>query len=188
MKSKRAEKVQHATRVSPPTAEATSAADTGSGSNRPHGNGDSTASRRAAGWRPKENILEIAAASGRFETLGRAVEAAGFTGMLTADGPITLFAPTDKAFSKIPPAELSALLADKAKLQKLLSHHVVPSKVRAPRSQVPSPVTTHGGEQIEIRVVPEDGGYSVGGARIVKTNIRASNGVIHAIDTVLTPR
>ncbi len=187
MKSKRAEKVQHATKVSAPAAGAAAAAEPVNGS-RPRGADAETASKRAAGWRPKENILEIAAASGRFETLGRAVEAAGFTDTLSAEGPLTLFAPTDKAFSKIPPAELSALLADKAKLHKLLSHHVVPSKVRAPRSKVPSPVTTHGGEELEIRVVPEDGGYSVGGARIVKTNIRASNGVIHAIDTVLTPR
>ncbi|CAN5242868.1 hypothetical protein BH23GEM2_BH23GEM2_25890 [soil metagenome] len=188
MKSKRAEKVQHAPKISPPVASATPASEPGNGSRGPRSADAGTASKRAAGWRPKENILEIAAASGRFETLGRAVKAAGFTEMLSAAGPITLFAPTDKAFLKLPPAELSALLADKAKLQKLLSHHVVPSKVRAPRSQVPSSVTTHGGEQIEIRVVPEDGGYAVSDARIVKTNIRASNGVIHAIDTILTPR
>jgi uncharacterized surface protein with fasciclin (FAS1) repeats len=188
MKSKRTEKVQHSTEIAPPTAVAlASGSGRGNGSRRLRGTDGPSAPRRAPDWRPKENILEIAAATGRFDTLGRAVEAAGLTEMLSSGGPITLFAPTDKAFAKMPPAELSALLADREKLHTLLSHHVVSAKVRAPRSQTPSPATTHGGGQIEIRVVPEDGGYRVSGARIVKTNIRASNGVIHAIDTVLTP-
>lgn len=186
MKSKRAEKVNQGTTLSAAVKRPAMATDSGNGSTRrpdaARGN-----SKQAASWRPKENILEVAAASGRFETLGRAVKAAGFGDTLSAAGPFTLFAPTDAAFAKMPAAELSALLADKAKVHKLLSHHVVPSKVRAPRTQAPSPVTTFGGGQIEIRVVSEDGGYQVGDARIVKTNIRASNGVIHAIDRVLTP-
>jgi uncharacterized surface protein with fasciclin (FAS1) repeats len=146
------------------------------------------APERVPRWRPKENILEAAAATGRFETLGRAIEAAGLAGVLSEEGPLTLFAPTDKAFAKMPSEDLRALLDDKARLRQLLNFHVVPSKVRAPRKRLPSSVTTLDGKQLEIAVVVEDGGYRVGDARIVKTNIRASNGVIHAIDTILMPR
>lgn len=143
---------------------------------------------RETGWRPKENVLEIASALGRFDTFGRAIQAAGMTNTLSGRGPFTIFAPTDKAFAKLPPAELNALFADPEALRTLLANHVVPSTVRAPRRQAPAEVTTLDGRQLDLRVVPEDGGYQVGDARIVKTNIRASNGVIHAINTVLTPR
>jgi uncharacterized surface protein with fasciclin (FAS1) repeats len=146
------------------------------------------APERPPRWQPKENILEVAAATGRFETLRQAIDAAGLTVTLAQNGPFTLFAPTDKAFAKMPSADLRALLKDKARLFQLLSYHVVPSKVRAPRRQAPSSVTTLDGKQLEIAIVPEDGGYRVGEARIVKTNMRASNGVVHAVDTVLTPR
>jgi uncharacterized surface protein with fasciclin (FAS1) repeats len=146
------------------------------------------APERPPRWRPKENIVEVAAATGRFEMLGRAIHAAGLAGTLSEEGPFTLFAPTDKAFAKMPSADLRALLEDEATLHQLLSYHIVPSKVRAPRRRLPSSVTTLGGNELKIAVVLEDGGYRIGEARIVKTNIRASNGVIHAIDTVLTPR
>ena len=80
------------------------------------------------------------------------------------------------------------MLGDKDRLRALVSYHLVASKVRAPRKRLPSSVTTLDGKELELSVLPEDGGYRISGARIVKTNIRASNGVIHAIDTVLTPR
>jgi uncharacterized surface protein with fasciclin (FAS1) repeats len=164
---------------------------TGNGSSPYHAAGDARpriAPERPPRWQPKENILEVAAATGRFETFRQAIDAAGLAVTLTQTGPFTLFAPTDNAFAKMPSADLRALLDDKAKLRQLLSYHVVPSKVRAPRKQTPSSVTTLDGKQLEIAVVPEDGGYRVGEARIVKTNMRASNGVVHAVDTVLTPR
>ena len=138
-------------------------------------------------WQPKENILQVAAATGRFETLGQAIATAGLTATLSEAGPFTLFAPTDKAFAKMQSGDLRALLADKGRLVELLRYHVVPAKVRAPRKRVPSAVRTLGGKDLALSVVAEDGGYRVSGARIVKTNMRASNGVIHAIDTVLTP-
>ena len=146
------------------------------------------APERAPRWQPKDNILQIAAATGKFETLGQAIAGAGLTATMSEAGPFTLFAPTDRAFAKIPSEDLQALLADKGKLRALISYHLVPSKVRAPRKRLPSAVTTLDGKELELSVVAEDGGYRVSGARIVKTNIRASNGVIHAIDTVLTPR
>jgi uncharacterized surface protein with fasciclin (FAS1) repeats len=146
------------------------------------------AAERETGWRPKENVLEVAANLGRFNTFSRAVTSAGLTSQLSGNGPFTVFAPTDKAFAKIPTPELEALLGDAERLTKLLACHVVPATVRAPRRTTPTQITTLGGNEQEIRVVPEDGGYQIGDARIVKTNIRASNGVVHAIDTVLEPR
>jgi uncharacterized surface protein with fasciclin (FAS1) repeats len=192
MKPKRADKVLLSAMPKPP-------ANGHSPSNDREGNGASpyrapgearprTAPEREPRWQPKDNILRIAAATGRFETMGQAIAAAGLTGTLSEAGPFTLFAPTDRAFAKMPSEDLQALLADKERLHALVSYHLVASKVRAPRRRLPSSVTTLDGKQLELSVVPEDGGYRVSGARIVKTNIRASNGVIHAIDTVLTPR
>jgi uncharacterized surface protein with fasciclin (FAS1) repeats len=192
MKSKRADKVLLSTMPTPPdngpTAKSNQDGNGSSPYRTPSGARPSTAPKRAPRWQPKENILQVAAAMGRFETLGQAIATAGLTATLSEAGPLTLFAPTDKAFAKMPSADLQALLADKGKLEKLLSYHVVPAKVRAPRNGLPSAVTTLDGKELEISVVAEDGGYRIGDARIVKTNIRASNGVIHAIDTVLTPR
>jgi uncharacterized surface protein with fasciclin (FAS1) repeats len=195
MKPKRADKVLLSQMPTPPVEAATPPTDTtdrtGNGSSPYRTPGDARpqiAPERAPRWRPKENILEVAAATGRFETLRQALDAAGLTVTLAQNGPFTLFAPTDQAFAKMPSADLRALLEDKARLFQLLSYHVVPSKVRAPRRRAPSSVTTLDGKQLEIAVVPEDGGYRVGEARIVKTNMRASNGVVHAVDRVLTPR
>jgi uncharacterized surface protein with fasciclin (FAS1) repeats len=137
-------------------------------------------------WGPKKNILETAAASGLFKTLGRALEDTHLTDMLSETGPFTVFAPTDEAFAKIPSAELSALLADKAKLRSVLSHHIVAAKVRAPRERVPNTATTIDGRKLTMTV--EHGFYKVDDVQIVKTNLRASNGLIHAIDSVLPPR
>jgi uncharacterized surface protein with fasciclin (FAS1) repeats len=192
MKSNRADKVVLSSIPPTPAAAATPATDrTGNGSSpyRPSRNArPKVVPERTPRWRPKENILEVAAATGRFATLRQAIDAAGLTDTLSEKGPFTLFAPTDKAFAKLPSADLRALLEDKAKLHQLLSYHVVPAKVRAPRNRLPSSVTTLDGKELEIAVVAEDGGYRIGDARIVKTNMRASNGVVHAIDTILTPR
>jgi uncharacterized surface protein with fasciclin (FAS1) repeats len=126
------------------------------------------------------------AASGRFKTIGQALEETHLTDMLSGRGPFTVFAPTDEAFAKMPEAELHSLLADKAKLRSVLSYHIVAGKVRAPRERVPNTATAVDGRTLTTTV--EGGYYKVAGARIVKTNLRASNGVIHAIDSVLAPR
>jgi uncharacterized surface protein with fasciclin (FAS1) repeats len=186
MKSKRADKVLLSAMQTPPASDGE-----GKGSSpyrAPRNARPRIAPERPPRWQPKENILEVAAATGRFETLRQAIDAAGLTDTLTQSGPFTLFAPTDEAFAKMPGADLRALLQDKARLLQLLSYHVVPSKVRAPRREAPSAVTTLDGKALEIAVVPEDGGYRIGEARLVKTNMRASNGVVHAVDTVLAPR
>ncbi len=186
MKPKRAEKVLLNAMPTPPANDRA-----GNGSSPYRVPGDASpriAPERPPRWQPKENVLEVAAATGRFETLRQAIDAAGLAATLAQNGPFTLFAPTDEAFAKMPSADLRALLQDKARLLRLLSYHVVPSKVRAPRRQAPSSATTLDGKALEIALVPEDGGYRIGEARLVKTNMRASNGVVHAVDTVLTPR
>ena len=138
-------------------------------------------------WGPKKNILETLAASGRFKTLEQALKDTNLTDMLSEKGPFTLFAPTDEAFAKLPSPELRSLLADKARLRWVLTHHIVAEVVLAPRAGSPKTAPTVDGRKVTISV-ESDGGYSVDDARLVKTNLRASNGVIHAINSVLLPR
>ena len=146
----------------------------------------SAALAEATRWAAKRNLVETLAASGRFETIARALQDTHLTDLLTEKGPFTVFAPTDEAFAKLPSAELRSLLTEKPRLRSLLTYHIVAGKVRAPRERVPNTVTTVDGRTLTMTVT--GGYYRVGDAQIVKTNLRASNGVIHAIDTVLTPR
>ena len=145
-----------------------------------------TALADAPRWVAKRNLVETLAASGRFETIGRALEDTHLTDLLTEKGPFTVFAPTDEAFAKLPSAELRSLLAEKPRLRSLLTYHIVAGKVRAPRERVPNTATTVDGRTLTMSVT--GGCYRVGDAQIVQTNLRAANGVIHAIDTLLTPR
>jgi uncharacterized surface protein with fasciclin (FAS1) repeats len=133
------------------------------------------------------DIIETAAAAGRFQTFGRAIKSAGLAAMLGSKGPFTVFAPTDKAFARMPDADLNALLENTTELTRVLSYHIVPNRVRAPRAGTPRSSTTATGSDLEISRA-DGGGFKVNEARILKTNIRASNGVIHAIDRVLVPR
>ena len=136
-------------------------------------------------WGPKATILEAAVTSGLFTTLTRALEDTHLDDLLNEAGPFTLFAPTDVAFAKMSPADLQALLADKPRLRAILSSHIVASKVRAPRERVPNTVTAIDGRKLTMAV--RQGYYKVNDAQIVKTNLRASNGVIHAIDSLVQP-
>lgn len=136
-------------------------------------------------WGPKATILEAAESAGQFKTLAQALRDSHLDETLSEKGPFTLFAPTDDAFAKMPSADLRTLLADPAKLRALLSYHIVASKVRAPRERVPNTVTSIDGRTLTMTV--RQGYYKVNEAQIVKTNLRASNGVIHAIDALLLP-
>ena len=136
-------------------------------------------------WGPKATILEAAAATGHFKTLSAALEHAHLDGLLNEKGPFTLFAPTDDAFAKLPSAELHALLADKPRLRSVLSYHIVASTVRAPRERVPNTATAIDGRKLTMTV--RQGHYKVNDAQIVESNLRTSNGVIHAIDSLLSP-
>jgi uncharacterized surface protein with fasciclin (FAS1) repeats len=132
-----------------------------------------------------ENLLAMCASIPRLQTFSSAIGAAGLKDLLNADGPLTIFAPTDRAFSKMPGDELAQLLSDPTRAAELIRHHVVSGKVAAPRASKARKATPQFGG--ELRITATDRGYRVDKARIVRTNIRASNGVIHAIDTVLDP-
>ena len=131
-----------------------------------------------------QDIVDVAAKAGNFNTLVTAVKAAGLVDTLKGPGPFTVFAPTDAAFAKVPKAKLDALLADKAALTKVLTYHVVPGKVMAADVKAGKVKTVEGQEL----TVTTKGGVMVDNAKVVSTDVAASNGVIHAIDTVLMPK
>ena len=131
-----------------------------------------------------KDIVDTAVAAGNFKTLVTAVKAAGLVETLKSKGPFTVFAPTDEAFAKIPKADLDALLKDKAKLAAVLTYHVVPAAVMA-KDVKAGEVKTVNGQTIKITT---DNGVMVNNAKVIKTDVAASNGVIHAIDTVLMPQ
>jgi uncharacterized surface protein with fasciclin (FAS1) repeats len=139
----------------------------------------------------ENSILETAAARGTFRTLGGAIRTAGLVDLISGKGPFTLFAPTDEAFARMPQLEREALLKDKASLADVLTYHMVRERVKAPRVGSPRIATTVNGGTITITVKNRGfkrRGFKVNEAKIVKTEILASNGVIHAIDSVLVPR
>lgn len=132
-----------------------------------------------------ESLLEACASIPRLQAFSAAIGTAGLARLLNGSGPITIFAPTDRAFEKIPSEERATLLGDSSRLAEVLRHHVVSGRVSAPRPTKPRKVTPEFGDDLEL--TRTDRGFHVDQARIVKTNIRAANGVIHAIDRVLDP-
>jgi len=130
-----------------------------------------------------KDIVETAVAAGSFKTLAAALQAAGLVETLKGPGPFTVFAPTDEAFAKVPKDQLDALLKDKAKLTAVLTYHVVPGKVMAADVKAGEVKTVQG----STLTVTTAGGVKVDAANVVKTDIVASNGVIHVIDSVVLP-
>jgi uncharacterized surface protein with fasciclin (FAS1) repeats len=130
-----------------------------------------------------KNIVETAEAAGSFKTLVTAIKAAGLTEASSGKEALTVFAPTDAAFAKIPKADLDALLADKDKLTQVLTLHVVKGEVMA-KDVKAGGVTTLGGKTVNIST---DKGVMVNNAKVVKADVKASNGVIHAVDSVIMP-
>jgi uncharacterized surface protein with fasciclin (FAS1) repeats len=132
----------------------------------------------------RADIVDTALSAGQFTTLAKALTAAGLVDTLKGPGPFTVFAPTDAAFAKIPAEKLQALLADKAALTRVLTYHVVPGRVVA--ADVKSgAVATVQGQPLNIRA--SSGGVRVNDANVIKTDVMASNGVIHVIDSVVLP-
>jgi uncharacterized surface protein with fasciclin (FAS1) repeats len=131
-----------------------------------------------------KDIVDTAVAAGNFKTLATALQAAGLIDTLKGPGPFTVFAPTDEAFAKVPKADLDALLKDKAKLTSVLTYHVVPGKVMAADVK-PGAVKTVNGKSLTIATA---GGVKVDNAKVTATDIVASNGVIHVIDSVVMPK
>jgi uncharacterized surface protein with fasciclin (FAS1) repeats len=131
------------------------------------------------------DIVDTAISAGQFKTLVKAVQEAGLVDTLKGKGPFTVFAPTDEAFAKLPPGTLDALLKDKKKLAAVLTYHVVPGKVMAAQVK-PGPVKTVEGQSLTISTA--NGEVMVDNAKVIKTDIVASNGVIHVLDTVVLPQ
>jgi uncharacterized surface protein with fasciclin (FAS1) repeats len=133
-----------------------------------------------------QDIIDTAVAAGTFNTLATALTAAGLIDTLKGTGPFTVLAPTDDAFAKIPKADLDALLADKAKLTAVLTYHVIAGNVPAATVVTLTEADTVEGSKVTIAVV--DGGVVLNGtSHVTATDIAASNGVIHVIDSVLMP-
>ena len=131
------------------------------------------------------DIVEVAVEDGRFETLVTAVQAAGLVDALKAEGPLTVFAPTDDAFAALPEGTIDALLADIPTLTDILLYHVVDGKVMSMDVVELSEAATLLGEDVSISV--EDGSVYLNDAQVVITDLETSNGVIHVVDAVLLP-
>jgi uncharacterized surface protein with fasciclin (FAS1) repeats len=136
---------------------------------------------------PKD-IVDTAVAAGSFKTLAAALKAAGLVDTLKGSGPFTVFAPTDEAFAKLPAGTVESLLKpeNKEKLVKILTYHVVPGKVTAAEVTKLKEAKTVQGDSLTVKVT--DGRVFVDSAQVVKTDIAASNGVIHVIDSVVLPK
>jgi uncharacterized surface protein with fasciclin (FAS1) repeats len=146
---------------------------------------DSLVTRSANGEVEAGNVLAVARNAGNFTVLVRAIEAAGLAETLQGEGPFTLFAPTDEAFAKLPQGQLDSLLANPAQLKVLLLGHVLPTRVTAADAAAQPSATTVTGTSVAIAA--KDSGVTVGGAKVVKADIAASNGVVHAVDAVILP-
>jgi uncharacterized surface protein with fasciclin (FAS1) repeats len=147
---------------------------------------DTMAAAPAAEAPAPKDIVETAIAAGTFNTLAKALTAAGLVETLKGAGPYTVLAPTDEAFAKIPAKDLEALLADKAALTKVLTYHVIAGNVPASTVTTLTEATSLEGSKIAIKVV--DGKVMLNDAsEVTSTDIAASNGVIHVINTVLMP-
>jgi len=132
-------------------------------------------------------VLDVAKQKGNFNTLAKAIEAAGLQDALTANGPVTIFAPTDEAFAKLPPAQLEALLRpeNKDQLVKILTNHVVPGKaLESEDMKRTRSAKTVAGEEVKFELVR--GRLRVDGARVTG-DYNAGNGVVVAVDSVLLP-
>jgi uncharacterized surface protein with fasciclin (FAS1) repeats len=138
----------------------------------------------SAAYAAGKNLVDTAKEAGGFNTLLTAAEKAGIVDKLKGKGPYTLFAPSDEAFAKIPKEELDKLLADKQALAKVLNYHLVSGKVLAKDVKAGEKKTVEG-EMIKVTTTD---GVKVNDAKVVKTDVLASNGVIHVIDTVIMPK
>ena len=133
-----------------------------------------------------KDIVEVAIAAGSFKTLVAAVQAANLVDVLKRPGPLTVLAPTDEAFAKIPKADLDALMKDTVKLAAVLQYHVLAGNVSSADLKMMKDFGTVQGKRIQITSAGAT--LKINNATIVKADISASNGVIHVIDTVLLPK
>ena len=132
----------------------------------------------------KPNVVQVAAAAGQFKTLLALAKQAGLVGALSTKT-VTVFAPTDAAFAKVPKATLAKLKQNRALLRRVLLYHVVAGRVPAAKAIMLTEAKTLEGSSLPIKVTGST--VTVGGATVVKTDIAARNGIIHVIDRVLIP-
>lgn len=134
------------------------------------------------------DIVDTAVGAGQFKTLAAALKAAGLIETLKGEGPFTVFAPTDDAFAKLPEGTVESLLKpeNKDKLIAVLTYHVVPGSVMAEKVVKMTEAKTVQGQSLTIKV--DGGSVMIDNAKVTKTDIVASNGVIHVIDTVVLPK
>ena len=133
-----------------------------------------------------KTIIDTATDAGKFATLLNAFKAAALTDSLRGKGPYTVFAPTDEAFMQLPAGALNALLKDRAKLKGVLEYHMV-SGILGGHDLKTGEITTVEGTPL-VLATQQDGKVTVNGAKILQADIDASNGVIHAINTVILPK
>ena len=147
--------------------------------------GDTSKSAKAAAMM-KADVVDTAIAADGFNTLVAAVKAADLVETLKGEGPFTVFAPTDEAFAALPEGTVESLLLpeNKAKLQAILTYHVLSGKVMSTDLTSDVTVATVQGEEVSISVAD---GVSINGASVVSADIEASNGVIHVINQVILP-
>ena len=133
-----------------------------------------------------KDIVDTAVAAGSFKTLAAALTAADLVSTLKSAGPFTVFAPTDEAFAKLPAGTVETLLKpeNKAKLRRILTYHVVAGNVTSAEVVKMTSAKAVSGDMLTIKTA---GGVMIDGAKVVKADIKTSNGVIHVIDTVLLP-
>lgn len=134
-----------------------------------------------------KNLVDTAAAQGSFKTFGKALQAAGLIETLKGAGPYTVFAPTDAAFNKLPKGKLDNWLKpeNKAELISVLKYHVTPGRVLAADVGLLNQTKTEQGQSAKIKM--SGGKVTINDANVTLTDIASTNGVIHAIDTVLVP-
>ena len=137
----------------------------------------------------EKDIVDTAVGAGSFNTLVKALKAAGLVDTLKGPGPFTVFAPTDDAFAKLPKGMLEDLLKpeNKAKLTAILTYHVVPGKIIAAEVVKMKTLETLEGSLIKVSLSKKRDKVRVGWANLVKTDVMATNGVIHVIDAVINP-
>jgi uncharacterized surface protein with fasciclin (FAS1) repeats len=134
---------------------------------------------------PTKTVVDAVIAAGNFTSFAACVKAARLTDALAAKGPFTVFAPTDEAFKKLPPGAYDALLKDSARLKAVLNYHVVPGYFISGDVK-PGEVMTLQGTTLIAAVSPSE--LRVNGARVVRADIAATNGVVHIIDAIILPK
>jgi len=146
-----------------------------------------TSSAMAGSTKYNQDIVDVAVKAGSFKTLVAAVQAAGLVDTLKGKGPFTVFAPTDEAFAKLPKGTIASLLKpeNKDKLTAILTYHVIPAKVAAKDVKTGEAKTVNGKK---VKLTVNDHGVKVDNAKVIKTDIMTSNGIIHVIDHVILPK